>query len=96
LSLSQRGLHSSLGLGGRGANINLSPRGTRTTVGVPGTGLSYVKDRRAGQVKRPEPAQEVLPPPPPTPEENDASGWGWAAGAVFLFAVVVIIAFLAR
>jgi hypothetical protein len=31
----------SLGLGPRGANINISKRGLRQTVGVPGSGLSY-------------------------------------------------------
>lgn len=31
----------SLGLGPRGANINISRRGVRKTVGLPGTGLSY-------------------------------------------------------
>jgi hypothetical protein len=31
----------SLGLGPRGANINISRRGLRKTVGIPGSGLSY-------------------------------------------------------
>jgi hypothetical protein len=31
----------SLGLGPRGANVNISRRGVRQTVGLPGTGLSY-------------------------------------------------------
>lgn len=31
----------SLGLGPRGANVNISRRGVRKTVGLPGTGLSY-------------------------------------------------------
>ncbi len=32
---------SSLTLGGRGATVNLSSRGARTTLGIPGTGLSW-------------------------------------------------------
>ena len=32
---------ASLSLGGRGHSVNLSGRGTRTTIGIPGTGLSY-------------------------------------------------------
>ena len=32
---------TSLSLGGRGLSLNLSPSGVRTTVGVPGSGLSY-------------------------------------------------------
>lgn len=39
VNLGKRG--ASLSLGGRGATVNLSGRGTRTTVGIPGTGLSY-------------------------------------------------------
>lgn len=31
----------SLGLGPRGANVNISRRGVRKTIGLPGTGLSY-------------------------------------------------------
>ena len=32
---------ASLSLGGRGMSVNLSPSGVRTTVGVPGSGMSY-------------------------------------------------------
>jgi hypothetical protein len=35
----------SLSLGGRGATINLSRRGTRETIGLPGTGISYVENQ---------------------------------------------------
>ena len=34
----------SLSIGLRGAKINLGKRGTRYTVGVPGTGLSYTQN----------------------------------------------------
>ncbi|EKP44618.1 PF14020 domain protein [Acinetobacter baumannii OIFC111] len=30
-----------MSIGGKGARVNLSKKGTRTTVGIPGTGLSY-------------------------------------------------------
>jgi hypothetical protein len=40
LNLSKSG--ASLSVGGAGHTVNVSPRGLRTTVGVPGTGLSYV------------------------------------------------------
>ena len=39
INLSKSG--PSLSVGGRGLTTNLSARGTRTTVGIPGTGLSY-------------------------------------------------------
>lgn len=40
LNLGSRGM-TSLSLGGRGVTVNLSKRGTKTTYGLPGTGLSY-------------------------------------------------------
>ena len=39
LNLSKTG--TSLSLGGRGLSLNLSPSGVRTTVGIPGSGMSY-------------------------------------------------------
>jgi hypothetical protein len=39
LNMSKSG--PSLSVGGRGATANFSKRGTRTTIGIPGTGLSY-------------------------------------------------------
>lgn len=36
----------SLSIGGRGATVNFSKRGTRTTVGIPGTGLSVASSSR--------------------------------------------------
>ena len=39
LNISKTGLSTSIG--GRGATVNLSSRGTRATVGIPGSGLSY-------------------------------------------------------
>lgn len=40
VNLSRSG--TSLSVGGRGATANFSKRGTRTTLGIPGTGLSFV------------------------------------------------------
>lgn len=42
LNLSKSGV--SLTLGPQGANVNISQRGIRNTFGLPGTGLSYVKE----------------------------------------------------
>ena len=54
---------ASLSLGRRGATVNLSRRGVRETVGIPGSGLSYLHFTPAttSQKGRPEPAahQEV-------------------------------------
>jgi hypothetical protein len=40
LNFGKRGV-SSVTMGRRGAHLNLSPRGRRVTVGLPGSGLSY-------------------------------------------------------
>lgn len=40
VNISKKGL-SSVSVGGKGARVNVSKKGTRTTVGLPGTGLSY-------------------------------------------------------
>ncbi len=42
VNVSKKGL-SSVSVGGKGARVNVSKKGTRTTVGIPGTGLSYSK-----------------------------------------------------
>ncbi|HEX6608707.1 MAG TPA: DUF4236 domain-containing protein [Chloroflexia bacterium] len=49
LNLSKRG--PGLSFGGRGMRYSVGPSGRRTTVGIPGTGLSYVKQSstRRGQ-----------------------------------------------
>ena len=39
LNFSTRGISTSIG--GRGATVNISRRGVRSTAGIPGTGLSY-------------------------------------------------------
>lgn len=40
LNIGKKGI-SSLSVGKNGARVNISKKGTRTTVGLPGTGLSY-------------------------------------------------------
>jgi hypothetical protein len=52
LNLTKRGV-SSVSVGRRGATLNLSKRGTRATVGLPGTGVSYSTDLGGGERKRP-------------------------------------------
>ena len=45
LNLSKKGI-SSLSIGKRGARINISKKGIQTTLGIPGTGISYKTKRR--------------------------------------------------
>lgn len=49
LNLSKSGPSASFGA--PGATFNVGPRGTRSTVGIPGTGLSYVKYGSLGASK---------------------------------------------
>ncbi len=44
LNFGKRG--ASLSLGRRGLTYNINPKGGRTTVGLPGTGVSYSTSRR--------------------------------------------------
>lgn len=44
INLSKKG--GSLSVGGRGATINVSPKGHQETVGLPGSGVSYRTKRR--------------------------------------------------
>lgn len=53
LNLSKSG--GSLSIGGRGSTVNLSSRGVRTTVGLPGTGLSYTVSSSSGRSRRSHP-----------------------------------------
>lgn len=44
LSGSRKGINASAGLGVPGANVNLGRKGLRSTVGIPGTGISHVQE----------------------------------------------------
>lgn len=63
LNISKSGVSASLG--GRGAMINLSRKGARGTIGLPGTGLSYsdqiVSTRQARREEPVEGGGEVVP-----------------------------------
>ncbi len=49
LNLSKSGV-SSVSAGRKGAMINLSKRGLKQTIGIPGTGLSYQTDKGTGGI----------------------------------------------
>jgi hypothetical protein len=50
LNLSKSG--TSISVGGRDASVNFGKRGTRTTVGLPGTGLSYTQIHGKSQIEQ--------------------------------------------
>jgi len=58
LNVSKSGVSTSLG--GRGGTVNLSSKGVRTTVGIPGTGLSWSKQTGWSDAKTMKPEDELL------------------------------------
>jgi hypothetical protein len=50
LNASKSGVSTSVGT--KGAWFTFGPRGTRSTVGLPGTGLSYTGEQRTGRLSR--------------------------------------------
>ncbi len=58
LNVSKSGVSTSLG--GRGGTVNLSSKGVRTTVGIPGTGLSWSKLTGWSDAKTMRPEDELL------------------------------------
>ena len=69
----------SLGVGPRGANINISKRGLRSTVGLPGTGISYTTEQRwASPSSKPAPSTNYTPQTqlPPSAKQG-LSGVAW-------------------
>lgn len=77
LNVSKRGI-SSVSIGRRGLTLNVSRRGTRETIGLPGTGLSYST-----------PIQH----PTATTDEARVVGW-LAIGLVVVIAVVTLVALM--
>src|SRR5690348_861919 len=86
INLSKSG--ASLSVGGRGATVNLGQRSIRTTVGLPGSGLSYSETkpwhrrvaRRAGELAA-----------NPTPVRRGYPIVGWFILIVAVVAVVVAL-----
>ena len=46
LNLSKKGI-SSVSIGRRGAVVNINKKGVQTTLGIPGTGISYKSKRKS-------------------------------------------------
>jgi hypothetical protein len=70
----------SLGVGPRGANINISKRGLRSTVGLPGTGISYTTEQRwapPSSSKKPSSSAYVPPPQLPSNTKRGLPGIAW-------------------
>jgi hypothetical protein len=73
---------ASVSVGVRGAHVTFGgPQGTRTTVGLPGTGLSYTETTKPHPtaIQSPEVASQQAP------EGSAARGWVW----IFLAALLI-------
>lgn len=83
LNLSKSG--ASFSVGGRGASLNLGSRGVRSTVGLPGSGLSY--SQQIGGGRRGSSPQTSNPTSPSAPSLFGCFGlFAFLLGAVLLFA----------
>lgn len=71
LNVSRSGLSASFGV--RGAHLTLGPKGTRTMVGIPGTGISYTETSSSHSPRRRQLAPALEPQPPQTPEQVAAA-----------------------
>ncbi|SRR5258706_4674393 len=75
---------SSVSVGGRGAHVTFGgPRGTRTTIGLPGTGLSYTEVPKPAQAAQ-DAAQQ------PVQQASAARGWLWILLAIAIVAAVLL------
>lgn len=69
---------SSLSLGGKGMTVNVNKKGTRTTLGVPGTGMSYSTYKPHGNAN-------------PTKNKSLNTIGLWLAGIIFIIAVIAAL-----
>jgi len=81
--------------GRRGAHVTVGPKGTRETVGIPGTGISYTTTQPAHhQAHAPIESAPAAPVPPiaPTPRRSRLAFAIWfVAGAVVMWWLVTFV-----
>jgi hypothetical protein len=96
LNLSKSGISASLGI--RGAHVTVGPRATTTSVGLPGTGLSYTSRIPFKSSDARPPDENIGPPLPPAliatsatdePDGNQPSMWSTA----LIFAALFVLSF---
>jgi len=69
-------------MGPRGMNVNISPRGIRKTIGLPGTGISYQNTQSWNSASTPSPTS------PPSAPAHSAVSWLKVIGVVLLVALL--------
>jgi hypothetical protein len=85
LNLSKSGVSTSIGR--PGAWFTFGPRGTRTTVGLPGTGLSYTATS-SSHPHQEEQLEHQVAAEAPQPAKSSAGGW------IVLLVLLAIAAFV--
>lgn len=93
INLTHKGI-SSASIGKPGASVNIEKKGTQTSVGIPGTGLSYSKHQlyknRAGNQENPAQEQQPFYTSQHT-EQPKSNVWIWVIFGLFCFIVGAII-----
>ena len=93
LNLSKSGVSTSVGR--RGLWFTIGPRGTRTAVGIPGTGLSYTEQSKLPRSAALDDNHPTRPVTPPTVASAAPSETSTSSGPVRLFVLLAIIALVA-
>ena len=92
LNLTHKGI-TSASIGKPGASLNIGKKGTRTSIRIPGTGLSYSKHHP--YTNQPNPLQNSSQQPPPlnsrSIETSRSNVWGWIIFGLFCFIVGAIL-----
>ncbi|WP_336916595.1 DUF4236 domain-containing protein [Acinetobacter modestus] len=86
INVTKKGI-SSLSLGKNGARVNVGKKGTKTTVSLPGSGISYSKFKRYSDGK-------TQPPPLPSSKDEESNSIGFGTllllGFILLFPIIWI------
>jgi len=93
LNLSKSEMSTSVGR--RGLWFTVGPRGTRTTVGIPGTGLSYTEQSKLPRPTALDDNHSTTPRTPPTVESAASSETSTSSGPMRIFVLLAIIAVVA-
>lgn len=86
LNIGKKGI-SSVSIGGRGATVNINRKGTRSTIGLPGTGLSHSSYK---------PHRDLNPTPPvlaDNPSIQKKLSWSTIVLCLIVFAVLIALIF---
>jgi hypothetical protein len=75
---------SSVSFGGHGLSHTIGPQGSRTTIGIPGTGVSYTHVQPHSTPNPPPPTPTTSPPSPQAPKKSKPSRFFYILGVILL------------